>query len=173
MGATWAPESLLRSHWGLETAPRALREASRRPQECSGRLQDGFRSAPGGLKAATRSPQEVSRRLQELPGRLQDGSHRRSSLSRWEFPLQASLKQLSITQVAHSNKSDRRSCSCPLNSHQLASGQLAPCMSMHGFTLVSLYNSRAGKDSDTSSDWLPTRAMARIALLELASGSLP
>ena len=71
-GAAGASESLLRSYWGLETAPRALREASRQPQERSWRLQDSSKSALGGLKTAPRALWEASRRLQERSGRPQD-----------------------------------------------------------------------------------------------------
>ena len=77
-----ALESLLRSHWGLETASRALREASRRLQERSGRpsdasksaLENGSKSAPGGFQTAPRALWEASRRLQEHSGRLQHRS---------------------------------------------------------------------------------------------------
>ena len=67
-----ASESLLRSHWGLKTATRALQEASRQPQERSRRPQDSSKSALGGLKTAPRALWEASRRLQERSGRPQD-----------------------------------------------------------------------------------------------------
>ena len=70
-----ASESLLRSHWGLETAPRALQEASRQPQERSGRLQDGPKSVPGD----SRQPQELSRRLQDVFKSTPEGSRRPKS----------------------------------------------------------------------------------------------
>ena len=52
----WAPEA---SRWLLgrvQTAPRAFREVSRRPQECSKRLQEGSKTALRALQEASRAP---------------------------------------------------------------------------------------------------------------------
>ncbi len=72
VGAIGVSGSLFQGHWGLKTAPRVLREASRQPQERSGRPQDSSKSALGGLETAPRALREASRRLQERSGRSQD-----------------------------------------------------------------------------------------------------
>jgi len=72
VGATKPRKNGLRRLWGFETAPRALREASRCLQKRSGRLQDGHKSAPGGSKTVPRALREAPRRLHERSGRLQD-----------------------------------------------------------------------------------------------------
>ena len=129
---------------------RALQEASRCRQERSGRPQD----APRALRDASRRLQERSGRLetaQERSGRPQDDSHRRSSFSKWSF-----LKSIferprgccrslnikptwiwgSTSPKVGVQKRIRRTCSIPLSSIRQASGRLAPCMAMHGSTLV-------------------------------------
>ena len=70
---------------GFETAPRALREASRRLRERSG----GLKTASRALWEASRWLQEHSRRLKTSPRALWEVSRRpdrRSSFSKWEFP---------------------------------------------------------------------------------------
>ena len=74
VGATGSSKSLLRSHWGLVTGPRALRESSGRLKDHSGRPKDGFNSDPGGPRTTPRALREASRRLQGRSGRPQDGS---------------------------------------------------------------------------------------------------
>ena len=92
---------------GLKTAQRALRQASRRPQERSGRLQDGSKSAPGGLKTASTALRQARDGFKSALGGLKTASRafqeaqdvfprahwevsrrpdRRSSSSKWEFP---------------------------------------------------------------------------------------
>ena len=73
VGASWASGSLLRNHWGLETAPRALPEASGRPQGRFGKPRDGPKSALGGPKAAPGALQEPSERLPDCSGSLRNG----------------------------------------------------------------------------------------------------
>ena len=114
----------------------------------------------------SRALRESSRRPQERSGSLQDDTHRRASCSKWEFPeehLRTLSKLLREPQSACLNsfgrlrissaspkvgvqKYIRRSCAMPLSSSQQASGQLAPCMAMHGFTLalsyINMYRSR-------------------------------
>ena len=75
-----ASESLLRSHRGLGTGPRALREASRRLKERSGRPKDGFKSAPGGPRTTPRALREASRRPRERSGRLKTAQERSARL---------------------------------------------------------------------------------------------
>ena len=156
IGATWglgiaAPEPLgprdgsKSTPGGLKTAPRALWEASRRPQE---------------LRLASRRPlREASTRPQELSARLQDDSHRLSSFSTWSFPqeqLRTLLKLFREPHQAYLNifrclrissaspkvsvqNNIRKSYSIQRSSNKQTQGQLAPCMAMHGFTLVYIY----------------------------------
>ena len=137
------------------SAPGALKT----PQERSRGLQDGLKSAPGGfktaqersrrLKTAPRAFQEASRRLQEhtrrlktaqeCSGRLQDDSAPYKLLKKLNqvyLGMSGRLRVSSASPTVGVQKYIRRNCSFPLSSNVQASGQLAPCMAMHGFTLV-------------------------------------
>ena len=128
VGATGASESLLRSHWGLETAPRALQEA-----------QDGPKSAPRGFKTAPRALREPLRLFQAACEPARSCQRPFGLYSKPPEGLFEHLLKSSASLKVSVQKSSRRSCSIPPSSNQHASGQLAPCMSMHGFTLVYIY----------------------------------
>ena len=160
VGATGASKTLRTAPRAFRTAPRALREASRRPQERSKRLQDAPNSAPSCLKTAPRALQEAQdgpksaprgfktapRALRE-PLRLFQAACEPARSCQRPFGLYSKppeglfehLLKSSASLKVSVQKSSRRSCSIPPSSNQHASRQLAPCMSMHGFTLVYLY----------------------------------
>ena len=145
---------------GLETASRALQEASRRPQqrsklpqdgskstprgsrrpqERSKRPQDGSKSAPRGLKTAPRALREPLRLFQAACEPARSCQRPFGLYSKPPEGLFEHLLKSSASLKVSVQKSSRRSCSIPPSSNQHASGQLAPCMSMHGFTLVYIY----------------------------------
>ena len=137
---------LCRSHLGLERAPRglktalrALQVASRRLQERSKRPQDGSKSAPRGLKTAPRALREPLRLLQAACEPARSCQRPFGLYSKPPEGLFEHLLKSSASLKVSVQKSSRRSCSIPPSSNQHASGQLAPCMSMHGFTLVYIY----------------------------------
>ena len=66
----------------VETAPRALPQASRQPRARSGGAQDSCKSDLGDFKTAPRALREASRRLQERSGRPQDASRALRDASR-------------------------------------------------------------------------------------------
>ena len=125
----------------LQDGPKSAPGGSRRLRERSGKLQDGFKSNPG----APRALWEASRRRTQAFKLFKVGvssiapSHH---LEAFIEPHQAYLNSFERLRIDSASpkvsvqKSNRRSCSTPLSSSEQASGQLAPCMAMHGSTLV-------------------------------------
>ena len=118
---------------GLKTAPRALGEASRHPQERCKRTQDSSKSA--------HRPQDV---LKSIPRCFKSGGFLKSIFERSRgcsrsLNIKPTWIWGSTSPKVSVQRHIRRTCSIPLSSIQQASGRLAPCMSMHGSTLVYTY----------------------------------
>ena len=112
----------------LKTAPRALQEA-----------QDGPKSAPRGFKTAPRALREPLRLFQAACEPARSCQRPFGLYPKLPEGLFEHLLKSSASLKVSVQKSSRRSCSIPPSSNQHASGQLAPCMSMHGFTLVYIF----------------------------------
>ena len=125
------PEDALKSGpIGLKTAPRALK-----------RLQDAISGAPRGFKTAPRALKRRQDALESAPRCLKSEGFLKSIFERSRgcsrsLNIKPTWIWGSTSPQVGVQKHLRRTCSFPLSSIQQASGRLAPCMAMHGSTLV-------------------------------------